>query len=160
MNDIQILRKSVRISEPAIDRASFHKFLRVLGLNSADQFAQELVLISNIWIIDDLVEKVILILGATQIQVCVICVKRISGCLAVLGIHFLLGFQIFLNAHALRLHRWDHRLLDGIGLNGHATRLYLFRNQSLVKAFAQGAYGYLSNIDVHIIELPDHGLVF
>jgi hypothetical protein len=56
MVGVEILRKSVIVLNRSVmlNRSTFHEPLRVLALNSANQLSQELLLVSNIWIIDNL----------------------------------------------------------------------------------------------------------
>jgi hypothetical protein len=61
-----------------LDRATFHELVWVLGLDTANQLAEELMFIANIWIINDLGEQVILVLGAAQIHVGIVGIKNVS----------------------------------------------------------------------------------
>lgn len=57
VNNIEVLWESVGICEPtaALDRAyTLHELFGVLGLNSANEFTQKLVLVSNIGVINNL----------------------------------------------------------------------------------------------------------
>lgn len=142
------------------------KLIRVGRVNSRDQLVQEVLLV-NLWVVDDFGDQTVLVLGAAQVHVSIVCIEDIRDSLRHLVVLLPLGRrllnwlrhkQIMLNADRLAFHHWLWGV-ENFCLDVNRAGLHLFRHKALVKALAERAQRDLRNVNVDVVDLAHDRLV-